>query len=166
MLYSYTQQNWLRGTDLHRRSLGYEPSELLLLHPAIKLFMYGYLQNALHPPAVIVAHQKFRQVAPTSLFITHAFHPRPGRDRSRIANASSVRLRLSPEQIHHPHYWGQALARTTRTCHVLHPLGQSSRRHSACFGATGRNRTGTRNSRQILSLLRLPITPQSRVWWR
>jgi hypothetical protein len=27
--------DWLRGTDSHRRSSGYEPDELLLLHPAI-----------------------------------------------------------------------------------------------------------------------------------
>ena len=32
-------QNWLRETDSHRRSLGYEPSEILLLHPAITLFI-------------------------------------------------------------------------------------------------------------------------------
>ncbi len=29
--------NWLRRSDLHRRSSGYEPDELLLLHRAINL---------------------------------------------------------------------------------------------------------------------------------
>jgi len=43
--------------------------------------------NALRPSAVIIVYQKFRQVAPTSLFITYTFHPLPDRDRSRIANA-------------------------------------------------------------------------------
>jgi hypothetical protein len=45
---------------------------------------------ALRPPAVIIAHQKFGQQvndSPISLFVTHAFHPLPDRDRSRIANA-------------------------------------------------------------------------------
>ena len=36
-------------------------------------------------------YQKFRQVAPTSLFITYTLHPLPDRDRSRIANAGLVR---------------------------------------------------------------------------
>ena len=26
---------WLRGTESHRRSSGYEPDEILLLHPAV-----------------------------------------------------------------------------------------------------------------------------------
>jgi len=51
--------------------------------------------DALHPPAVIVVHQKFRQVSPTSLFITRTFHPLPDRDRSRIASGLWVR-RLPP----------------------------------------------------------------------
>ena len=42
------------------------------------------------PPAVIIVYQKFRQVAPTSLFITYTLHPLPDRDRSRIANAGLV----------------------------------------------------------------------------
>ena len=49
-------------------------------------------QNALRTPAVIIVYQKFRQVAPTSLFITYTLHPLPDRFRSRIANASSVGL--------------------------------------------------------------------------
>ena len=29
---------WLRGTESHRRSSGYEPDEILLLHPAITIY--------------------------------------------------------------------------------------------------------------------------------
>ena len=47
------------------------------------------------PPAVIIVYQKFRQVAPTSLFITYTLHPLPDRDRSRIASGLSVQ-RLPP----------------------------------------------------------------------
>ncbi len=30
----YMRQSWLQGSDLHRRSQGYEPCEMLLLYPA------------------------------------------------------------------------------------------------------------------------------------
>jgi len=57
-------------------------------------------------------YQKFRQVAPTSLFITYTFHPLPDRDRSRVANAVL------------------GLNSTTRDCHITsHRLGQTIRRH-------------------------------------
>jgi len=45
---------------------------------------------ALRPSAVIIVYQKFRQVAPTSLFITYTLHPLPDRVRSRVANAGLV----------------------------------------------------------------------------
>ena len=32
--------NWLRGTESHRRSSGYEPDEILLLHPASLVTVY------------------------------------------------------------------------------------------------------------------------------
>ena len=41
---NYRCISWLQGTDSHRRSSGYEPDELLLLHPAIYL-MEGTLAN-------------------------------------------------------------------------------------------------------------------------
>jgi hypothetical protein len=49
--------------------------------------LYDSDKNALRPSAVIIVYQKFRQVAPTSLFITYTLHPLPDRDRSRVANA-------------------------------------------------------------------------------
>ena len=45
-----------------------------------------YSKNALRPPAVIIAHQA---PGPPNT-ITHALHPLPDRDRSRIASALSV----------------------------------------------------------------------------
>ena len=50
-------------------------------------------QNALRPPAVIIAHQEHRSFVRQT--ITHAFHPLPGRDRYRIASGLSVQ-RLPP----------------------------------------------------------------------
>ena len=35
---AYNSPNWMRGTDSHRRSSGYEPDELLLLHPALIVY--------------------------------------------------------------------------------------------------------------------------------
>ena len=70
--------------------------------------------NALRPSAVIIVYQKFRQVAPTSLFITYTLHPLPDRDRYRIANAVS------------------GLNSTTRVCHhTSHRQGLTSQRHLA-----------------------------------
>ena len=38
---------WLRRTDSHRRSPGYEPGEILLLHPAIIFIDYYVCPNNL-----------------------------------------------------------------------------------------------------------------------
>ena len=50
------------------------------------------LRNALHPPAVIIAHQAPCHLSVKQHTITHAFHPLPDGDRCRIASASSVGL--------------------------------------------------------------------------
>jgi hypothetical protein len=61
---------------------------------------YLYKQNALRTPVVIIVYQKFRQVAPTSLFITYTLHPLPDGFRSRVANGLSVQ-RLPPTGYDH-----------------------------------------------------------------
>ena len=62
--------------------------------------IFNVLQYALHPPAVIIAYQhrlirNLTQLRLAILCITHAFHPLPDRDRSRIASGLLVR-RLPP----------------------------------------------------------------------
>ena len=50
-------KNWLRGTESNRRSPGYEPDELPLLHPATKCYT---ADNPLVPPSLLAPFTLFR----------------------------------------------------------------------------------------------------------
>ena len=87
VLYLYNTTNWLRETESHRRSLGYEPSEILLLHPASLVTVYLYLCKT-----------HYIQLTDTLANATHTYEP------TAICFTKVLTLRLHVSQQHLEYY--------------------------------------------------------------